>query len=65
MNENSSIFKRILIGIEGELRAVQKLKGAKAASLWWQSNFSHKYPEYIYDVVKERIIERGTQQTRD
>lgn len=47
-----------LAEVETELRAVQHFQGAMAASIWWQRNFAHKYPEYIYDVTEERVRKR-------
>lgn len=46
-------------GIEAECRAVQYWEGAEAAAKWWARSFAHKYPDYRYDVVEERIVRRG------
>jgi hypothetical protein len=64
LKKNSRKSSPSLDGIENELRVVQYFQGTNAASSWWQRNFAHKYPDYIYDTVEERIKER-VEQTRN
>lgn len=47
-----------LEGIEAELRGVQYSVGPDGAKNWWDRNFAHRYIDYRYDVVEERIVRR-------
>lgn len=45
-------------GINTELRAIQFYYGEVIALGWWKLNFAHRYPDWIYDVVEERVVRR-------
>lgn len=57
-NLDQTLFEYVFEGIEAELRAIQYFQDAQAAASWWARNFAHKYPDYRYDAVKERIVKR-------